>query len=126
MLLTALAIAMVACNEGSNNRSGTNTKADNTGINVRDRSDTLTPENQSENSADRTITQDVRKSLMNDDGLSTNAKNIKIITVYRVVTLRGPVNSDAEKSRIEKKVKQVKGVERVDNQLDVVSTNRAP
>src|SRR4029450_2047925 len=56
-------------------------EADNTGRNVRDRSDaTKTPEDQSENEADRTITQSIRKAINSDDSLSTNAKNVKIIT----------------------------------------------
>ena len=50
-------------------------EADNTGRNVRDRSDaTKTPEDQSENEADRTITQSIRKAINSDDSLSTNAK----------------------------------------------------
>lgn len=36
-----------------------------------------------------------------------------------VVTLRGPVKSEPEKSAIEAKARQVAGVKRVDNQLEV-------
>ena len=69
------------------------TAPDNTGRNVRDRSGaTLTPGDQSESEADRTLTQQIRRAVVADDSLSTNAHNIKIITINGVVTLRGPVN----------------------------------
>jgi len=72
------------------------TAPDNTGRNVRDRGgDTLTPGDQSNTKADLTLTQQIRKALMADKSLSTNAKNIKIITANGVVTLRGPVNTPA-------------------------------
>src|ERR687892_170282 len=83
------------------------TAPDNTGRNVRDRGGvTLTPGDQSESEADRTLTQQIRKAVVADDSLSTTAKNIKIITVDGVVTLRGPVNTPQEKQLIEAKAKQ--------------------
>jgi hyperosmotically inducible periplasmic protein len=97
-------------------------EADNTGRNVRDRNDaTKTAEDQSENEADRTITQNIRKTINSDESLSTNAKNVKIITNDGIVTLRGPVKSEKEKVDIEAKAKQVSGVKRVDNQLEIAS-----
>jgi hyperosmotically inducible protein len=97
-------------------------EADNTGRNVRDRNDaTKTAEDQSENEADRTITQNIRKTITSDESLSTNAKNVKIITNDGIVTLRGPVKSEKEKVDIEAKAKQVSGVKRVDNQLEIAS-----
>ena len=68
------------------------------------------PGDQSENEADRTITQNIRKAITADDSLSTNAKNVKIITNDGTVTLRGPVKSEKEKADIEAKAKQVAGV----------------
>ena len=54
---------------------------DNTERNMQDRSGaTLTPGDQSESDADRTLTQKVRQAVVADDSLSTNAHNIKIIT----------------------------------------------
>lgn len=79
-----------------------------------------------ENEADRGLTQKIRQSLMDDDALSTNAKNIKIITLNGVVTLRGQVASDKEKSDIEKKAKAIAGVRSVDNQIEVVTLNKVP
>ena len=94
---------------------------DNTGRNVRDRSgDTLTPGDQSENKADLTLTQRVRRELMADKSLSTDAKNVKIITINGVVTLRGPVNTVKEKSTIEAKAQSIAGTTNVDSQLEVI------
>jgi hyperosmotically inducible periplasmic protein len=93
---------------------------DNTGRNVRDRGGlTLTPGDQSESEADRTLTQEIRKAVVDDDSLSTLAKNIKIITVDGVVTLRGPVQSPQEKESIETKAQQIAGIDKIDNQLEV-------
>jgi osmotically-inducible protein OsmY len=94
--------------------------ADNTGRNEQDRSGgTLTSGDQSGTEADRDLTARIRKELVADDSLSVDAKNIKIITINGVVTLRGPVKSASEKSAIEAKAKQVAGVKNVDNQLEV-------
>jgi len=94
---------------------------DNTGRNVRDRNgDTLTSGDQSENQADRTLTQQLRRELMADQSLSTDAKNIKVITSNGVVTLRGPVNTPKEKSTIEAKAQSIAGASKVDNQLEVI------
>ena len=56
---------------------------------------------------------------MDDKALSVNAHNVKIMTSSGVVTLRGPVKSDAEKQSIESKAKQVAGVTSVNNLLEV-------
>jgi hyperosmotically inducible protein len=96
------------------------TQPDNTSRNVRDRGGaTLTPGDQSESEADRTLTQQIRRAVVTDDSLSTTAKNIKIITVDGVVTLRGPVQNPREKEIIEAKAQQIAGADKIDNQLEV-------
>jgi osmotically-inducible protein OsmY len=96
--------------------------ADNSGKNVRDRQGaTQTPEDQSNAKADMAITQAIRKAVVADKGLSTNAHNVKIITTNGAVTLRGPVRSVAEKNSIAEKAKQTAGVRSVDNQLEIAS-----
>ncbi len=93
---------------------------DNSGRNARDRDNqTKTAGDQSESEADRTITQNIRDAITADDKLSTNGKNVKIITVDGSVTLRGPVKSDKEKADIEAKAKKIAGVKNVDNQLEI-------
>lgn len=95
---------------------------DNSGKNVRDRDPAaVTAGDQSNDKSDMTITQQIRKAVMADKALSTNAQNVKIITADGVVTLRGPVKSAGEKASIAEKAKQVAGVTRVDNQLEIAS-----
>jgi hyperosmotically inducible periplasmic protein len=126
--LTLLLLAMALIVGCSKNRSEDKqvsqaaVEPDNSGRNVRDRNDqTKTAGDQSESEADRTISQNIRKALTADDSLSTNAKNVKIITNDGTVTLRGPVKSEKEKTDIEAKAKQVAGVKSVDNQLEIAS-----
>ena len=96
------------------------TAPDNTGQNVRDRGGvTRTPGDQGENKADLTMTQRIRKALMADKSLSTAAKNIKIITVNGLVTLRGPVKTPQERENILAKAQEVAGMDKVDNQLEI-------
>lgn len=92
---------------------------DNTNVNKRDRNEqTLTPLDQSNATSDLKITQAIRKSIMNQN-LSTNAKNIKIITNNGEVTLRGPVDNNSEIEKITTLANGVPGTKSVDNQLEV-------
>ncbi len=107
-------------NPGTTDRAGVGENADNTGRNRRDAdTNAKTPMDQQENTRDITITADVRRAILDDDTMSTNAENCKIITADGVVTLRGPVDSQAEKDAIEAKARAVAGVARVDNQLEI-------
>ena len=67
---------------------------------------------------ERGITQAIRKSIM-QQGLSVNAKNIKIITRDGEVTLRGPVNNAAEVEKIVEVAKATQGIKSLNNQLEV-------
>jgi osmotically-inducible protein OsmY len=101
--------------------SPSQTAPDNTGRNVRDRGgDTMTPVDQSNDKADLNLTQEIRKAIMADDSLSTNAKNVKIITANGIVTLRGPVNTTQEKATIEAKAQSIAGANNVDSQLELI------
>ncbi len=96
--------------------------ADNSGRNERDRNNaTKTAGDQSESEADRTITQKIRQAVVEDESVSTNGKNVKIITVDGVVTLRGPVQSETEKKNIGAKAQQIAGVKNVENQLEIAN-----
>lgn len=94
---------------------------DNTARSQADRpGDAKTPMDQSESSASIRITADIRRAIMDDDSMSTGAQNCKIITDDAGrVTLRGKVDSQAEKDSIEAKATGVAGVTAVDNQLEV-------
>lgn len=121
MLLSTVLIG--GCSkDGSDEKrvSQTAVEPDNTGRNVRDRDDrNKTPGDQAENEADRKISQEIRAALTGDDSLSTNGKNVKIITSDGTVTLRGPVKDNQEKTQIEARAKQVAGVKKVENQLEI-------
>jgi osmotically-inducible protein OsmY len=96
--------------------------ADNTAKNERDRDNAaLTPMDQGGSETDRTITQNIRAGVVKADDVSMNAKNVKIITIDGVVTLRGPVETAREKKDIAAIAKRVEGVKRIDNQLEVAS-----
>ena len=96
---------------------------DNTGINRRDRNEeALTPGDQGASAEDREITRKIRRAVTQNDQLSTTAKNIKIITTNGKVTMRGPVNTQAERDLIAAVAQQVAAPATVDNQLEVKQT----
>lgn len=94
--------------------------ADNTKMNNRDKGDPAqTPQTQSNAKADRDLLASVRRTIVKEKSLSTSAHNIKILVEGGVVTLRGPVKSDEEKSKVESLAKSVAGVTSVDNKVDI-------
>ena len=103
----------------TNGTTSTFVDRDNTVVNKRDRdTNAKTPMDQNENKVDIGITASIRKSVV-DTKMSTNAQNVKIITQDRNVTLRGPVKTEEEKTRIEEIARNVAGVKAVDSQLEV-------
>jgi hyperosmotically inducible protein len=119
---TAILIGLMLVATGCDKGSPAGAPADNTKVNERDRNTAaLTPGDQGENEVDRTITQKVRQGVMKNDALSITAKNVKIITVNSIVTLRGPVKSDKEKADIAAIATGTDGVKRVDNQLEIAA-----
>lgn len=125
-LLLSCAVGTAALAAGQASTSTTSqdgtaaTKADNTRINARDKDGAAsTPQKQTNAKADRELLAAVRKSVVNDKSLSVSAHNVKMLVADGAVTLRGPVASADEKTKVETLVKQVGGVSSVDNQLDV-------
>jgi hyperosmotically inducible periplasmic protein len=93
------------------------TTPDNSGTN---KAHSNTAEQQSEATSDRMLTKKIRQSLVADKSLSTYAHNVKIITRDGMVTLKGPVHSEDEKSAIASKAAEVAGSpDKVTNQLTV-------
>ncbi|TAK64862.1 BON domain-containing protein [Methylobacter sp.] len=100
--------------------AGTGSASESTERNVRDKSKTtLTPEDQKESESDINITANIRKAITDQESLSVNAHNVKIIARNGVVTLRGPVDSANESTEIQRIAKQTPGVKQVDNQLEI-------
>lgn len=114
----ALAILAISCEKKT---TGASPAPDNTANNKGDGGAAAkTPLNQSEASADVAITAAIRRAVMDDKTMSMNAQNCKIITqAGGIVTLRGVVDSAAERDAVGTKAKTVAGVVRVDNQLEI-------
>jgi hypothetical protein len=68
--------------------------------------------------SDAEISDDIREKLAEHDDLSVKAKNVRISTANGKVTLRGPVESADEKSKVESCAREVAGAD-VDNRLEV-------
>lgn len=127
LLVVGSSVCLLGCDTGTNDSASRTsdtrsdaTSADNTARNRTNQdSTTKTPLDQSNNATDTRITADIRKSVLDDTSLSTNAHNCKIITEKGVVTLRGPVNTEAERNTIAAKAKAVAGVTSVINELEV-------
>lgn len=92
--------------------------ADNTKRNQHDDA-AMTPLDQSNDPVDINIVAAIRRALNDDDSLSTYAQNLKVIVRSGAVTLRGPVNTEAEKARVAQLAKGTQGVVSVDNQISV-------
>jgi hyperosmotically inducible protein len=98
------------------------TPPDNTKINKRDRNQGRpTADQQKQNRPDEEITRDIRRSITKDKGLSTYARNIKIITQNGNVTLRGPARSEQEKKAIEGKASEVAGASHVKSEIEIAA-----
>jgi hyperosmotically inducible protein len=99
---------------------GTSAPADNTRVNQRDQNtNEPTADQQRNNRSDRDLTQQIRKAIMNDKSLSTDAHNVKIITQNGQVTLKGPVRSDEEKRAVEATATGIAGENKVTSELAV-------
>ena len=100
--------------------SATAVEADNTGINKRDRDDSEKTADQAKNTkSDLELTAEIRRAVVDDKALSTNAHNVKIIVENGKVTLKGPVASAAEKASIAKKASTIAGKGKVVDEMAV-------
>jgi sporulation protein YlmC with PRC-barrel domain len=100
---------------------------DNTAQNVRDRQDNATmPLSQGASQADVDTSRKIRQQIMALNGLSVDARNVKIITVNGRVTLRGPVDNADEKRQITEIANRVATSAQVDNQLQVKNDSNNP
>lgn len=120
-ILTVLFCCMAATAGYAQDNATPTVQPDNTEINIRDRNaDEATADQQQENEADRNLTQMIRKSVMEDESLSSYAHNIKIISQDGVVTLKGPVMSEHEKRVIlEKSVAVTGNADKVIDQISI-------
>jgi hyperosmotically inducible protein len=118
LFATLLAVAALSACKA---RSDTPPAADNTAQNKRDHTSAPTADNASNGASDRDVTQQLRKAVMDDGSLSTNAHNVKIVVQDGAVTLVGPVASEAERTKVAQIALQVVGDRKVVNQLEVTN-----
>lgn len=94
--------------------------ADDTGVNKRDRKEgEPTADNSKNNKTDLDLTAQIRRAVIADKGLSITAHNVKIIAQDGFVTLKGPVNTAAERASVEQKAVDVAGRSKVKNELEI-------
>jgi len=119
-LCTGLLLGVGVLMHAQEPNSQTPPATDNTKTNERDRSaNEPTADQQKDTRSDRDITQQIRRSIVNDKSLSTYAHNVKVITQHGQVTLKGPVQSEDEKKAIEAKAAEVAGENKVSSKLNV-------
>ncbi|HYE63263.1 MAG TPA: BON domain-containing protein [Phycisphaerales bacterium] len=120
--LLTIPLALAACERAGDNTRPAPARPDNTANNApdRDMDATKTPVDASNDREDVELAAAIRRAIVQDDALSMNAKNCKIIAEKGgVVTLRGVVDTQAEKDAVEQKARQVTGVRSVTNNLEV-------
>lgn len=99
--------------------------ADNTKANKQPENKTTETADAAKNSkTDLKLMKTIRRAVVKDKSLSTNAHNVKIVAKEGKVTLSGPVNSDEEKKAVEQKATEVAGMNNVTSELTVKASNQ--
>jgi len=94
--------------------------SDNTAVNKQDRDTTAPNADQAKNTtSDVQMMQRIRRQIVDDKSLSTDAHNVKIVARNGKVTLRGPVHSDEEKRTVEEYARKIAGDANVNSELTV-------
>ena len=121
ILLSVLCISALTFSASAEDKeSAAKPAVDNTAKNERDASgDSKTSGDQSESPEDIKITAAIRRAIVADDSLTMTATNVKVITADGKVTLRGPVKTAAEKTKIAELAKKEAGKATIDNHLEV-------
>ena len=115
-----LAVALTIVSAAARAQDSAAPAADNTKVNQRDKNKAeRTADQQKENQPDRELARQIRRSIVQDKSLSSFAHNVKIIAQNGVVTLKGPVRSDEEKTAVEAKASEIVGADKVTSQLEV-------
>ena len=103
-------------------QSDSQAQPDNTANNKGDnKKGAMTADNQKETTADRELAKKIRKAIAGDSSLSSYAHNVKVIVRDGMVTLKGPVKSEDEKSAVGAKANDIAGADKVQNELTVKS-----
>jgi hyperosmotically inducible periplasmic protein len=120
MSVLACLLTLASAHARAQDSSAQEPAPDNTKVNQRDKNKAEPfADQQKENRPDREIARQIRRSLVQDKSLSTYAHNVKIIAQNGMVTLKGPVRSDEEKTAVEAKATEIAGTDKVTSQLEV-------
>ena len=111
LFLPFLCLILSACDNSTTTHYGSDAEH-------KDKSD-FSANNQPESEADRMISQRIREAVLADPELSSEAKNIVIITKNGIITFHGKVRSDRERSEILKKAQAIAGAKTINNKLEV-------
>jgi hyperosmotically inducible periplasmic protein len=113
----ALALLAAAAHAQSAAPAPDNSKANANSMNSTD--STSTADGQSNNAADISLAQQIRKSVTADKSLSTYAHNVKIVAVNGAVTLNGVVRDSREKAAVATKAQAIAGKGNVTDDLTI-------
>lgn len=126
IILAVLSVMLTSCAERDEQGYASKKEQanDNMGRNIGDRnSKPLAAGDQADTEYDKEITQRIRQAIMSDESLSPNARTIKISTSNGVVTLRGHVLNPKEREAIARKLNNIRGINRIENQLEIERGN---
>lgn len=104
-MLASLAVIFASCTNANN------------GMNPPNSNSSYNNQNSNGYNSDSRVTSRVNDALNNDNDLSQYSQNVNVDTTNGVVTLTGSVPSKDVSNSIERKVKSVDGVRKVNNQL---------
>jgi hyperosmotically inducible protein len=125
-LLQCAAPVVYAQKSDSSADRQTQTAPDNTRANKADRGNAQpTAQDQSNAKSDRDLAAAVRKAITQDKSLSTYAHNVKVVVRDGAVTLRGPVRSGDEKTKVAELARQTAASEKIDDQMSIKKTTRS-
>jgi hyperosmotically inducible protein len=121
LLLASAFVAAQTTSPGPPQNSSQTGAPDNTRSNRELPNRAHSADKQSNAQSDIDLTARIRRSVMDDKNLSTDAHNVKIVANNGAVTLSGVVPSNAEKMEIARKAASVAGNDRVTNNIRVAS-----
>lgn|SRR6478752_5608511 len=97
--------------------------ADNTKANKQSQNKMETADQAKNSNTDLQLMKKIRRAIVKDKSLSTDAHNVKVIAMDGKVTLKGPVKSDDEKKAVEQKATEIAGSGNVTDEMTVAGTN---
>ena len=122
MIKGTVVIIVLAVLLSFQNISAAKTEADNSKHNKTiEETKSLNAQDQGSSEGDIKLTQSIRKEVVDQDKFSSDAKNIKIISLGGNVTLKGPVKSIDEKKKIEAIANKIAGKNKMKSEITIAN-----